>query len=1009
MTTNVSYASLLKTRGFIQYIGAEFLSAFSDNILKFFLMFFVVSLYKHDRELSAAYISLIGVLFVAPYLLFLGYAGQVADKYSKRQLFIWIKLAEIAITSFLLIGFISSNLWLLLIGLFLMMTRSCFFFPVKNGLLPEILESQYLSIANSVLWMSVFIAAIIGALAGGIIFQWCADKHWLAGIILIVVAGLGYWISHYIPDIRPDSVEITVSKIRKNPFIEIWNNFGVLYRRKALFIAILGIGWFWFFGALLQTIIPVYGRDILMVDETWTSFLQGFIALGIASGCALAGWMSKDAYEPGLVPFGALGIAVGSLWASFSTSYASTAFALTFTGASAGVFIIPIYTFLHQRAKGGERGRIFAIANYVDTIGMLLASGVYWIFSAGLFVFSEKTILLVFGVCTLLITGYALKTLPIFFFRVVNFVLTRCLYKIKVEGLENVPEKGGVILVPNHVSYVDGLLIWSACRKRNIMFMIYHAAYNLKVFKWLFDLLQYIPVYEGKRVNETFDIATKRLKKGGTICIFPEGELTRTGNMNPFRRGVEKLISSVANHTNVTVVPVYIDQIWGSIFTYEGGKFFFKMPHEIPSQIKITFGPPLAATSTKEEMHQAVSKLGYESAIAKDSIDASTLASELCSVAQKNWFAKMFVTPQSSSKTYGSLFSSALSMAFRYKQTLAKHSKIAIISSKPSYESLIVHIALTLLGKTIVSSSVSNLTQMKEATQFTFAFSETPLKDCTHDTFFTATAQSKTILRFISSTVLMMMLPNSWICKMLSSFGHQPVASILYDEQSKKMIELSHKNIISHARSLSQLFFMDRSDWILSSEPSHTLVGHIGHIWYPLLNVVGIAATDVPPEKLSMQTLTHMINQYKITVLLNNKAFYTPLLESKANFKSIRFAVSLLNSTDISSYAEHSEIQLPLYEGLSVPGAPLCVTINHPNYKSKKLVQLGNKEGSIGKALPGTFVQVLDSSKQSLPHQKSGELCIKGANISTTLKNKDEWLHSGLKALIDEDGFIFLV
>jgi len=1011
-----SYGTLLRKPGFVPYLTAEFLSAFSDNIYKFFLMCMGRSMFDHDT--SVEFIALIGVIFVAPYLLFLGYSGYLSDRFSKRNIFIYVKLAEIFITILILFGLILGQTWFMLVCLFLMMTRSCIFFPAKVGLLPELLEKRYLSLANSLLWMSLFIAAILGTLIGGILFQLYSDKYWIVGAILIAVAIVGYMNSLRIPKV--DFIPLDKS-FPVNPWRDIIDSVKTIRRRKSIAIAIFGIGWFWFLGALVQTILPLYGKEILNVDETYTALLQAFIGLGIAIGCVAAGWLSRDTYEPGLIPFGSLGIAIGTLWTAFSgDSYIQTAIGLGITGFSAGLFIIPIYTFLHQRAKGNERGRIFATANYVDTIGILMASGAYWVFGATIFRLPEDKILALFGVLTVLITIYALKVLPIFFFRLFNFALTRIFYHIKVSGLENIPEKGGVILVPNHVSYIDGLLMWSACRKRNISFMIYHKIYHIKLFTWLFKILQYIPVYEGKRVKESLDAAKAHLRKGGTICIFPEGELTRTGSMLPFRRGVEKLIESIQSK-NVPVIPVYIDQIWGSVFTYERGRFFFKVPHEFPSKISITFGKPLPADTTSQAIRKEVAELGYQSITQRKS-KADILPLEILKVAKKRWFSPMLTTPQMKTINYSKLITSALNFMVILKHLLSTNSKIIGVVGRSSYFSVLANLALTFMNKIVVNLSADLSREEMSKACSTLNIQELLTQD-------TILPMTNVVIHRISEHNLhisrlrsfmigfgLFFTPSAFLIRKVFKNNAQPddVVTILWKRtETKKPIHITHYNIVSNAEAFSQLLFMRHNDWILSEASYQTAVGYIGQLWYPLLNAVGIACTNVNQDQLTVNTINALMRQYKITLLISNSEFYRKILQSgqSLTFPNIRFAVAIGTAKDKSIYTGFEEkIHVELFEGFGVPELPLVASLNHYNYISTAIKQLGSKKGSFGKPLPGMLAQVIDpTTKAILPANTEGILMLKGPNLADNIKTDDGWINTKRPAMIDEDGFLHLI
>lgn len=1014
---SISYRTLLRKQGFTPYLIAEFLSAFSDNIYRFFLVFMITTTFE-DVGAIRQYNSLILGIFVAPYLLFLGYAGYLSDRFSKRNIFIYVKLSEIIITTLILGALIIGNTNFMLICLFLMMTRSCIFFPAKVGLLPELLEKNYLSLANSLLWMSVFTASILGALVGSLFFQLYAESQWMVGIILIGVAVVGYLNSRRLPKLSFTPLD---KPFPLNPWRDIWESAKTIRRRKSIAIAVLGIGWFWFLGSLIQTLLPLYGKETLHVDETSTALLQAFIGLGIAFGCVVAGWLSRDTYEPGLIPFGSVGIAVGAFWVALTGhSYWLTAIGLAIMGFSAGLFIIPIYTFLHQRAKGNERGRIFAAANYVDTLGMLLASLTYSILGATIFMLPEDKILAIFGGVTVLITIYALKKLPIFFFRVINFLITRISYRIKVAGLENIPDKGGVILVPNHVSYIDGLLIWAACRKRNISFMIYHKMFHLKVFNWLFKILKYIPVYEGKRVKESLDIAKEHLRNGGTICIFPEGELTRTGSMLPFRRGVEKLIESIQSK-DVPIIPVYIDQIWGSIFSYERGRFFFKIPHEFPSKIYITFGKPLPSDTTSQDIRKAVTELGYMSVQQRKSKN-DILPLEILKVAKKRWFSPMVTTPQIKPINYGRLITSSLNFIEFLRSRLNINSTRIAVISQPSLFSIVSNLALMFMNKTVVNfSSELSVSEVEEACQ-KLNIQEALIygNQVTLNTVKVHGVTTKDLSANILKTALIWLklffTPSSlFVRKMLKNTGKpDDVAAILWKAGSSiEAIHITHYNILSNTEAFSQLLFMRHNDWILSESSYQSEVGYIGQLWYPLLNAVGIACTNVGGNQLTVHTINALMRQYKITLLISNSEFYRKILKSgqSLTFPNIRFAVAIGTAEDDSIYKEFEEkIQVELFEGFGIRELPLVVSLNHHNYIAAGVKQIGIKKGSFGKPLPGMLVQVVDKETNAvLPVDKEGILMIKAPNVAANVETVDGWIKTNHLAIIDNEGFLHLI
>jgi acyl-[acyl-carrier-protein]-phospholipid O-acyltransferase/long-chain-fatty-acid--[acyl-carrier-protein] ligase len=600
---------------------------------------------------------------------------------------------------------------------------------------------------------------------------------------------------------------------------------------------------------------------------------------------------------------------------------------------------------------------------------------------------------------------------------VINFLITRIAYRIQVHGLNNIPEKGGVILVPNHVSYIDGLLLWSACRKRNVSFMIYHKLYHLKIFNWLFKILKYIPVYEGKRVKESLDAAKQHLQKGGTICIFPEGELTRTGSMLPFRRGVEKLIEGVSSK-NVPIIPVYIDQVWGSIFSYERNRFFFKIPHEFPSKVSITFGKPLPADSKSHTIRKAVTELGYQSTQQRKS-NEDILPLGLLKIAKKRWFSPMLTMPQIKPISFGTLVIMALNLVKRLKHQLNPDSTIIGVVGNPSLFSTAINLALSFTNKTVVNlpSTLSTDEMLKRCEilnvqevltyDSSLRLNTIPIHLISNYDLYPSLIKSFIIglrLFFTPSTLL--------VRKILKNTAKpDDTTAILWE--AEKPIYITHYNILANAEAFSQLLFMRHNDWILSEASLQSTVGYIGQFWYPLLNAVGMACTNVDEKQLSISTINALMKQYQITLMISKTEFYRNILASgqSLTFPNIRFAVAVGMAEDLSIYEEFEEqIHVELFEGFGLPELPLVISLNHHSYISKDLKQLGSKKGSFGKPLPGILAEIVDPNTNTilLPGEE-GVLVVKGANTPENVKPESGWVNTHRKAFIDSDGFIHFI
>ncbi len=541
-------------------LAAQCLGAFNDNVYKM-----VVSLLAVNAAVSAGggsgALSLISVIFILPFL--------------------------------------SGRIELMLGVLFLMALQATFFSPAKYGILPELLPDKDLSRANGLLEMSTFLAILLGTSLGSMMFVAWKDRLGVIGLILVVISIAGTLASLGIPQVPPSG---TSKSFRLNPWAEILSGLRRLSDQRVLWLTVVGISYFWFLGALLQMDILLFGKEVMGLDDLWVGILGTCLAIGIGLGSLMAGRLSGDKVELGLVPLGSIGIGVFSLLLSSSAaSYPQTAVALALLGFSGGLFVVPLNAFLQQKSGQGEKGRLIATTNFLNTVGILLASAVLWVLRDR-FHLQADWIILILGLFTLLATVYVLRTLPDFLIRFTLWLFTHTVYRIRIVGQEHVPFRGPALLVCNHMSFVDGLLV-GACVQRFIRFLIYRPYYEMKSVHWLLRLMKAIPVQGGrpKEVLKSLGRAREALRRGHVVCIFAEGAISRTGNFLPFKRGFERISEGL----DVPLIPVHLDQVWGSIFSFKEGRFFWKWPRRIPYPVTVSFGHPLPSTAKAEEVRQA--------------------------------------------------------------------------------------------------------------------------------------------------------------------------------------------------------------------------------------------------------------------------------------------------------------------------------------------------------------------------------------------------------------------
>ncbi len=442
----------------------------------------LVAAARAGRELS-----IVSAVFILPFLLFSGYAGQLADIYSKRTVLVVSKSLEIVAATLGLVAFAFGHLQLTYAVLFLIALQATFFSPAKYGILPEMLPDRDLSRANGVLEMSTFVAIVLGTAVGGYLFEALHARLWLIGVLVVGVAVVGTISSFGIPRVPAAAAPQTIDP---NPWGEIWTGVKTLRRDRVLWLTVLGISYFWFLGSLLQLVVILFGTETMKLTDTWVAVLTACAAIGIGAGSLIAGRLSGDKVELGLAPIGAIGMGVFAIALSRSGhSFTLAAINLTIVGVFGGFFAVPLNALLQQKSGDAEKGRLMATNSFLNMVGIMLASGALALLSDYLRL-TPESILLIFGVLTLISSLYVLSIVPEFLVRFSLWLLTHTVYRIRIVGQENVPSRGPALLVCNHLSHVDGFLVGS-CMQRFVRFLVYKPYFE----HWAFNRL--LTVHEG--------------------------------------------------------------------------------------------------------------------------------------------------------------------------------------------------------------------------------------------------------------------------------------------------------------------------------------------------------------------------------------------------------------------------------------------------------------------------------------------------------------------------------
>ncbi len=615
---------LLRTRRFGPLFLTQFLGAFNDNLFKNALVVLITFQSAQWTTLRPEILAnLAAGLFILPFFLFSATAGQLADKYDKALLARLTKLLEVGIMIFAIAGFLLHSLVLLLGALFLLGLQSTFFGPVKYAILPQHLKETELIGGNAQIEAGTFVAILVGTLAGGLLAGAGLNPLWIA-LAGLGVAVVGYAASRGIPPAAAPAPELVVNP---NPFTETWRNIGFARQNRTVFLSILGISWFWLYGALFLAQMPAFGKNILGGSEAVVTLLLAVFTVGIGAGSLLCERMSARTVEIGLVPLGSIGLTVFGLDLALAalalpapTEVLGAGALLTqpgvwriladllLLGLFGGFFIVPLYALVQLRSAAEQRARIIAANNILNALFMVVGAGAAaGMLGAGL---SIPILFAVAAVCNAAVAIYIYGLVPEFLLRFIAWMLVHAVYRLKKRGVEHIPHEGAALIVCNHVSFVDPVILMGVS-PRPIRFVMDHRIFRTPIISFVFRHSRAIPIAPAKEDPEMMERAfaevAQALEAGELIGIFPEGVITNTGELNPFRPGVTRILE----RNPVPVIPLALQGLWGSFFSRKDGRAMTRpFRRGLFSRIAVVGAPPISPDqATPERLQQIVGQL----------------------------------------------------------------------------------------------------------------------------------------------------------------------------------------------------------------------------------------------------------------------------------------------------------------------------------------------------------------------------------------------------------------
>jgi len=617
----MSQFGLLGARRFGPFFWTQFLGALNDNLFKNALVILFAFRMSGVAFSENTLVNLSTGLLTLPFFLFSASAGQIADKFDKARIIRLVKLFEIGIMLLGAAGLRLHSVPLLLAVVFLMGTHSAVFGPVKYSILPQHLHPDELVGGNALVQMGTFAAILLGTILGGALVKLGGETAVSATVLALAAAG---WLaSRGVPPAPAPAADL---RLDWHPVRETLRIVGFARENRTVFLSILGISWFWFYGALFLAQFPGLTRHVLGGDEWVATLLLVVFSVGVALGCMLCERLSSRTVELGLVPFGSIGLSLFAADLFFATRGMAPAGApvgplaflhslhhwrvladLVLIGAFGGFFIVPLQALVQQRSEPSRRSRIIAANNILNAAFMVLAAVLGIVLrDAGLTI---PELVLVTAVVNAAVAVYIYTLIPEFLMRFLVWLLVHTVYRMRTRGMENLPEEGAAVLVSNHVSFVDALVIAAACR-RPIRFVMDHNYFHLPVLNFFCRTVRAIPIASRKEdpkvVEQAFDAVADALEEGSLVCIFPEGRLTANGDLGLFRPGIERVVA----RTPVPVVPLALRGLWGSFFSRKDGRAMSRPFRRVWSRIECVCGEPVpAAQVTAAALQERVAAL----------------------------------------------------------------------------------------------------------------------------------------------------------------------------------------------------------------------------------------------------------------------------------------------------------------------------------------------------------------------------------------------------------------
>lgn len=1026
-------------RSLLGYLLMSFLTAANDNMFRWLIVPIakyqygnVPGLTVEEKASNESFVLALGLAsFIIPSIIFATWSGWVADRFSKRSSIVYLKMAELVIMALGMASIWFGNMSAMFVVLFLTGAQSALLSTAKFGLIPELVPREGLSRLNGLMGLITLLAVIGGTVAGNFLYAATAPDGrqaiWISALIIIGTSVLGIISAFIIPKVKAANPGIGFPW---NPIRSSLRDLRLLFADRAILRVTLGIAFFWSLAALAQINIDTFVINSLYLDQTSVGIFLAVLSIGVGFGSVLAGRWSEGRVELGMVPLGAAIMAAACLLAYFSASMPIIfGISLLAIGTGGGLFNVPLNSFVQDRSPHQFLGAILAAGNQITSIGILGVSILFPILMSGLGT-SPAQVFLLAGIGTLPILIYTVALIPQATLRFVVWLLSKTVYRVRTFGSENIPATGSALIVANHVSWIDGILLLLTSPRpiRMIAYADYCKGPILKRLAKLFDVIP-IKATDGPRaLMQSITSARNALKSGDLVCIFAEGSITRTGELQEFERGMLKILKG----THAPVLPVYLDELWGSIFSYEGGRFFWKKPKHWPYPITVQFGPLIDYSDVTDVdiVRDRVLSLKSQCLTHRKEIEMIP-ALRFVKECRSSWGRQKVADSAGTELTGGRLLTSVF--AFRkllVDSVLTPEDEIVGLFVPPSAGGAIANLAMAVAGK--VTANL-NYTLTEEVVNF--CIQEAGIKTVITSKAFMEKRPMKLNAKLVYLEDLKTQIGGLAKIKALlaakfkslasieTSFGlsklkPDDLMTIIFTSGSTgepKGVMLSHANINSNLDAVNEMVELRESDTLLGVLPFFHSFGYTITLWLPATCAPAAVYHYNPLESRVVAKLT---SQYKATILTATPTFLRSYMKRCSADDMASMNLVIVGAEKMPPELRQAWKDKYGYEpseGYGTTELSPLASVNVPDNRMQS-PGVGTRHGTVGRAIPGTTAQVFHAdSDEPLGMNVEGILKIKGPNVMLGYLNKPEktteliqdgWYNTGDMAKIDDDGFI---